>query len=171
MFSFFSSDNTPDDAKTMAEYYDDLADIVTQVHDQFPDANSDPAFKQAATVLTELASLCRDIESVSAMEANDINKQRGKLQYTMGKDGLMDVTGSASKLLAEKYIQLLRDSIDKKYWPSADCPKFPPYIGKSYATEYAANFETSCEKMESKIETLQSRIADYDHSIQLRPAI
>lgn len=170
MFSFFNPPETHPEAKTMGQYYDDLADTVEQVRDQVKDANLDPAFKKAAGVISELVSLCRDMEIVSATEANDINSQRRTLMKTIGTDGLMDVKGEASKLLAGKYIGLLHGLLNKDYWPSEDCPAVP-LLGMSFLTEYGKAFESRRPHMENSIQKLESRIAAYEHAAQLKPAM
>lgn len=43
MFSFFQGPETHPEAKTMADYYDDLAKAVKDVRKQFPNADEDPA--------------------------------------------------------------------------------------------------------------------------------
>lgn len=153
--------------KSMAEYYDDLASAVNNVRVTIKDADSDPAFKQAADVIAELVDLCRDMETVSAMEANDINTQRKEVLSRIGTDGLIDVKGEASKLLAQKYNVLQQGLIDKKYWPVDSCPKLFVYFGQSFHSEYAANFDKVKPRMEDKLHKLEARIAAYDNKPRL----
>lgn len=170
MFSFFNPTETHPEAKTMADYYDDLAQAVEDVRAAITGAGNDAGFKRAAAVIESLVELCRDMETVSAFAANDINTKRKELIRTIGTEGLIDVTGDASKLLASKYNKLLRDMLAKKYWPSEDCPAVP-LIGKSFLTEYAGSFEARIPHMQKAIEKLDGRIAAYENSARLRPAM
>ncbi len=170
MFSFFTPTETHPEAKTMADYYDDLAQAVKDVRAEHPDADSDAGFKRAAAVIESLVQLCRNMETVSAFEANDINTGRKELIRTIGSEGLIDVKGEASKLLATKYNKLLRDMLAKKYWPSEDCPAVP-FIGKSFLTEYAGSFDARKPHMEAAIKKLDARIASYESTLRMRPAV
>ncbi len=153
--------------KSMAEYYDDLATAVKSVRDTHKDADSDPAFKQAADVIDELVTLCRDMETVSALEARDINTQRRELMLQIGTDGLLDVKGEASKLLAQKYNELLQGLIDKKYWPVDSCPKLLGWFGPSLQSEYADNFEKRKPRLKESLLKIESRIAAYENKPRL----
>lgn len=152
--------------KSMADYYDDLANAVKNVKDTIKDANSDPAFKQAADVIAELVDLCRDIETVSAYEARDINNKRKEVLSRIGTDNLIDVKGEASKLLAQKYNVLQQGLIDKKYWP-VESPKALIYWGDSYDSVYADNFDKVKPRMQEKLQILEARIAAYDNKPRL----
>lgn len=164
MFSFFTPPETHPEAKTMAQYYDDFGSAVKSVRASVKNANDDAGFVQAANVIWELITLCRDMESISPLEARNINVERAKLWKTIGANGIIDITGEASKLLAQKYTGLLRDVIVKKYWPSADCPSL---FGQSYLSKYGEAFEERKRHIEVEMKTIANRIDDYDHSLDL----
>lgn len=166
--SLFTAPETHPEAKSMQEFYEAIGRIVAEVKKTIPNANADSGFKQAATVMTQIAELCRNMESEEASDALDINTQRKELESGIGEDGTINVTGEASKLLAQKYNVLLQAAIDKKYWPVESCPTS---WGQSLLTVYSSTFENRCKKFRNIIEESTSRIAAYDRSHQLKPAM
>lgn len=165
MFGFFSAPETPE-TKTFAQYYEDLDSAAESIRKEINNADNDPGFVKAAQVLADLVIISSLLEVVPAREAGDINKKRHKLQLTIGSDGIIDVTGEASKALAIKFNALTTDLLNKKYWPSEDCPTF---FGLSFRSEYDRGFEHRKPGIEKAIATTAQRIANYDAS--LRPSM
>ena len=165
MFSFFTPPETHPEAKTMAQYYDDFGAAVKSVKDTVKNFNDDAGFVQAANVIEELVTLCRDMEKVNPLSAKSINEERAKLWKTIGTNGIPNVTGEASKLLAEKYIALLKDVIAKKYWPSADCPSI---LGQSYLSKYGEGFEDRKKHIQKEIQEIDNRITAYQSPSSLK---
>lgn len=166
--SFFTAPETHPEAKSMKDLYEAIGKIVAEVKKTIPNANTDPGFKQAAEVMNQIVELCRDMESVDASDALEINTQRKELEPQMGVDGTINVTGEASKLLAQKYNVLLKAAIEKKYWPVESCPTS---WGQSLLTVYSSTFENRCKKYRNIIAESNNRIADYDRTHQLKPAV
>src|SRR3990167_129615 len=136
----WSSATTKSAPKTMTMFYDDFGQIVADVRAAYKNADSDPAFKQAADVIAEMVPLCKQLETESPTYAwLTIEPERQRLQSELGTNRLMDVKGDASKLLATKYIELLKALNEKKYWPSPDCQK-QWLTGASFLTNYESNF-------------------------------
>lgn len=166
--SFFTGPETHPEAKSMKDFYDAIGSIVAEVTKSIPNANSDPGFQQAAQVMNQIVKLCRDMESVEANDALEINTQRKELEPEIGVDGTINVTGEASRLLAQKYNVLLKAAIEKKYWPVESCPTS---WGQSLLTVYSSTFENRCKKYRNIIEESSNRIAAYDRKHQLKPAV
>jgi hypothetical protein len=166
--SFFTGPETHPEAKSMKDFYEAIGSIVAEVKKSIPNANSDHGFQQAAKVMDQIAKLCCDMESVEANDALEINTQRKELEPEMGVDGTINVTGEASRLLAQKYNVLLKAAIEKKYWPVESCPTS---WGQSLLTVYSSTFENRCKKYRNIIEESTKRITAYDRSHQLKPAV
>lgn len=153
--------------KSLADYYDDLAEILADIREKIPHADKDPGFKQAAHVLDEVIALCHDIESsyniVAVKQAND---KRSRLLKKIGSDGIIDVTGEASRLLATRYRELMIATAEKKYWPNPPM-FFAPFVHNRYASELEKRSEATSER----IQKYQDRITAYEKSQKLqRPA-
>lgn len=167
MFGLFDAVETHPEAKTIGQYYKDLNDAAKRIRVQVVNVDSDAAFLKAADVIEELYDLCKDIESVPALRARDINTERSTLLRGIGSAGIIDVEGEASKLLAIKYNELLQEMIEKKYWPAATCPSL---LGRSFLTEYAKSFEERKPRLQRTIALLEGRINDYDNYSRARLA-
>lgn len=170
MFRFFQETETHEDAKTMAQYDLDLLGIITEVKQQYPNADQDEGFKQAAVAFVKLQQVSRDLETAQPWTANTIVNERRQLMATIGKDKVINVTGDASRLLAEKYCGMLQKLIDKEYWPSKDCPSLP-FVGTSFETKYAESFEKQSASLARAITTQQERITTFRQNTSLRKAM
>lgn len=168
MFSFLKGPETHPEAKTFAEYYQDIHHAAEQIRQENNDADADTGFARAAEVFADLVVVCNQIEIVSAIEAGEINDKRHHLQMTVGSDGMIDVTGEASKALALKFIELTTDLLNKKYWPAENCPTF---MGQSFLSVYGKGFEHRKPGIQKAINDVAQRIADYDHSLQPKIAV
>ena len=156
--------------KSMADYYNDLAASVKLVRASVPNADSDAAFAKAARVIDQLVDLCRNIETVEATEARDINEQRKAILNNLGSDRLIDVQGEASKALAQKYAELLQGLYDKKYYPVSTCPASMWVYGPSYDSEYDKHFEDRTKPSTKKaIDKQKSRISAYENTAHAAP--
>lgn len=147
--------------KSFEDYYNDLESAVAEVREEFSNADSDPGFKEAAAIFTEVAARCKYIEYQERSEAEETMKARSAILSKFGKEKCPHVTGEASKLLAQKYVALQQATVDQLYWPSS--------ITQSVA--YRLAFSTAKEKLETLIEILNGRIAEFDRSkvASLRP--
>lgn len=164
MFTFFSEPETHPEAKSIHQYYKDVQQAIDDVNAAVPNANQDPGFSQAARVLKDVVDLCRDMETVPALEAKSKNDKRKELMPGIGDDGIINVTGEASKLLAQKYASLLQAVVNKEYWPVKDCPSL---LGQSFLSVYASGFEKRSSYYQLTINELNNRVAHYDHSLRL----
>jgi hypothetical protein len=173
MFSFFNESESEDEAqespheevqpKSLADYYNDLAAILKEIREKIPHANKDPGFKQAAPILDEVINLCRDIESrINPVTVAQTNDKRSRLLKNIGSDGIIDVTGEASRLLAIRYRVLMIAAAEKKYWPN------PPILFASIVhSRYASELEKRAEATSERIQKYQDRITAYEHSQKL----
>jgi hypothetical protein len=162
-----SSSEEEQQPKSLADYYDDLAEILADIREKIPHADKDPGFKQAAHVLDKVIALCHDIESsyniVAVKQAND---KRSRLLKKIGSDGIIDVTGEASRLLAIRYRELTIATAEKKYWPNP--PRVAAFVVNSM---YASELEKRAEATSERIQKYQDRITAYEKSQKLqRPA-
>ena len=155
----------------MAAYYDALTQAVADVRNQFPHADDDAAFKRAADVIEQIVETCRDMEDLNPLIAQSNDNTRKQLLNDIGKNRLPDIEGEASKLLAQKYNDLLRALYNKEYYPKEDCPKVGIWFGPSMRSEYDDNFDSRKPRMKEKINELEKRIAAFEPTEQLRPAI
>ena len=177
MFSFFNESASEDEdqqssheeeqPKSLADYYDDLAEILEGIRKKIPDADKDPGFKQAAHVLDKVIDLCRDIESsINPITVTQTNEKRSRLLKMIGSDGIIDVTGEASRLLAIRYRELMIATAEKKYWPNPPM-LFAPIVHSRYASE----LEKRAEATNERIQKYQDRITAYEHSQKLKRRI
>lgn len=170
MFSFFNESESDDEdqqssseeqqPKSLADYYDDLAEVLADIRKKIPHADKDPGFKQAAHVLDKVIELCRDIESnYNIVTVAQINEKRSRLLKKIGSDSIIDVTGEASRLLAIRYRELMIATAAKKYWPNPPI-LFAPIVNSRYASE----LEKRAEATNERIQKYQDRITAYEHS-------
>ncbi len=146
--------------KTMADYYDDLEAIIAKVRNEVKDADQDQAFSHAATILTEVITLCRNIESsLNPIAVLQTNSQRSKLLKMLGPDGLIEVKGEASKLLAIEYRKLMIAMANKEYWPN------PPMLyARLVHSRYESELEKRADETQLRIQKYQDRIDAYEKS-------
>lgn len=170
MFRFFQETETHEDAKTMAQYDLDLLRIIAEVKQQYPDADQDKGFKQAADAFVKLQKASKDLETSQPWTATTIVNERRQLMTTIGVDKVINVTGDASRLLAEEYCKMLQKLIDEEYWPSKDCPSLP-FVGTSFETKYAESFEKQSASLARAITEQQKRITAFKQNISFRKAI
>lgn len=161
----------PKPQKPMSAYYDALAKAVADVRAEFAHADDDAAFKRAADVIEQLVETCRDMEDINPLFAQEKDSTRKKLLNAIGENRLPDVAGPASRLLAEKYNALLIALYNKEYYPKEDCPKVGIWFGPSMRSEYDDNFDSRKPRMKEKIDELSERIAAFEPTEQLRPAM
>tara|TARA_R110000868_G_scaffold168175_11_gene402778 strand:- start:1995 stop:2489 length:495 start_codon:yes stop_codon:yes gene_type:complete len=157
--------------KSMAQYYDDLLKAVDDVRDAHPHADDDAAFMRAANVIDALVETCRDMETINPVFAQGKDAERKKLLNDIGDNRLPDVEGEASKMLAEKYHGLLKALYNKEYYPVEDCPKVGIWFGPSMRTEYDDNFDSRKPRMKEKMDELAKKIAAFEPTNTLRPAM
>jgi hypothetical protein len=158
------------DAEPMKAFYKALGAAVESVKSSVPNAESDRAFKKAADIISSLAPQCKKMEKMRPTMAAKQMQNWIQDMSDIGVDGIMDVEGEASKMLAEKFIVLLQKLIDKKYWPIATTPRLSteylpagfPEFGPSFATVYAINYrDRNKSKLEQTIAATQQRIDAY----------
>lgn len=151
----YSEESYDSGPRSMADYYNDLEYIITCIRDEVPDADSDPGFHRAAKVLTKVINLCRDIEnSYNPLAALETNAKRSKLIKTIGPDGMIEITGEASRLLVEDYKNMMIAVANKEYWPD------PPML---YAPVVIPRYENELAK---RAKQTQQRIDEYEKRMQ-----
>src|SRR3990167_3954620 len=151
----FSKVETHPEAKSLATYYDELAELVQAIRDTVQNADNDRAFKQAADIIAKVVALCRNMETTPVLSLRSLFKQRSALMHQIGPEGRIGIEDKASRLLARNYNQMSMDMRDKKYWPDANP------MGKWYAT----NFETTIKpRLQEGIDILEARIVAYDNA-------
>lgn len=164
MFRMFSdAPERPANALPMRQYCEDLETAVAEVRKAIPNADNDPGFKQAATTITKLVENGKDMEDVYAWDLPAKNATRKALLKELGDDRAVNVTGEASKLLAEKYRDLMIGIRDKKYWPLKSAT--------TYESSYASSFEKSKPAMQRVINLHDERIKAYESRQNVRKAI
>ena len=170
MFRFFDSSSVEDDSqeyssesydsgpRSMADYYNDLESVIAGIREEVKDADNDPAFHRAATVLTKVINLCRDVEySLNPVTAMQTNAKRSKLIKTIGPGGMIEVEGEASRLLVIHYRDLMIAVANKEYWPDPPI-LYAPIVHARYASE----LEKHAEQTQQRIQEYQNRIDAYD---------
>lgn len=162
----YSEDSYDSGPRSMEDYYNALAYVIASIREEVPGADSDPGFFQAATVLTKIINMCRDIEySLNPVTAMHTNSQRSKLIKTIGPDGMIEITGEASRLLAEDYRDLMIAVANKEYMPN------PPMLYSSIVLpRYESELAKRAKQTQERIEEYTKRIAAYD-AAQNRPGL
>lgn len=166
--SLFKAPEIHPEAKTMKEYYLALRAAVNEVRTRYENADDDAAFKKAADIIEEVVELCLELETVTALQALDINTERSKLLKQLGTEGMIDVIDKPSRLLAIRYRELMLALLNKEYWPSADCKSF---ARQSVLTVYAAKHEERREETIKRINAYAHRIREYDNKLAPQPKI
>lgn len=154
------SDNESSEVKqkSMADYYNDLEDIIADIRQKFKDADKDPSFHHAAKVLTKVITLCRDIESsINPVAVMQTNSERSKLLKTLGPEGLIEIKGEASRALVVEYRKLMTALANKEYWPQSPI-LFAPLVNARYSSE----LEKHADDTQRRIQKYQERITAYD---------
>ena len=154
----YSDEYDDADTKSMADYYNDLEAIIANIRQEVEDADTDPAFHKAATALTKIIHLCKDIESsYNPLAALETNSKRSKLIKTIGPNGMIEIKGEASRQLVEEYKDLMIAVANKEYFPN------PPMI---YAPVVIPRYENELKKRAmqtaQRIKAYEDRIEAYD---------
>lgn len=146
--------------KSMADYYDKLESVITNIRKNIKDADKDPSFSHAAKVLTKVIDLCGDIESsINIFTVMETNKERSALLKTLGPDGMIEIKGEASRLLVIEYRKLMIALANKEYWPHAPI-LFAPLVNSRYESE----LEKHADQTQNRIKKYQERVEAYDQA-------
>jgi len=175
--TFHAPEKHPE-AQPMSDFYKGIEGAIQLVREAILDADHDPAFKRAADIFSQLTPECQNMETMPPSKAATLMQNWIKQTKYIGKDGVIEVAGEASKLFAEKYIELFTKLIDKKIWPVPSprtsteyLPTWAPEVGPSFATVYPINFENgNQERMRKAIAIMQERIAEYEKSQSQAPS-
>lgn len=170
------------EARTLSQFHEDLAEVIDQIRQYFSlhnqNADDDTGFKQAADVIkndslpTDLLRIGRQLESTEPLALKKLEQQRLDLMDKIGENGLINVTGEASKMLAESFIEFLKAFNRKEYWPDKNCRtdigglKFMSIFNQGFPSIYIKDFPDLLIRKNAAIVELKKRIESYDDSLR-----
>src|SRR5579864_3189518 len=142
--TIFSKPEKHPEAKTLKDVYRDIYACICDIrNDSSLNPAEDEGFVQAATAYEKMLPITDAMESVQPMKSGELDGERIKLERTVGKNGLVDVTGPASRKFAEEMIKFKQAMIDKKYWAASDCPSV---LGQSYLAIFVKDYYSDDDK-------------------------
>jgi len=173
---------THPEARTLKQFHEDLAEIVDEIRQYFSlhnqKADDDAGFKQAADVIkndllpNDLLRIGQQLESTEPLTLKKLEQQRLDLMDKIGENGLISITGEASKMLAESFIEFLKAFNNKEYWPDKNCRtdiggiKLFSIFNQGFPSIYIKDFPDLLVRKNAAILELKKRIEDYNDSVR-----